>query len=100
MPKPDPTEDEFSWRLSFSRGELILAENINTNPRLVYLAAKLFWKNNIVPVCSLLKSYHIKTLLYHFLEITSTHGSMEKMLQAGLFFGEKDQTRISRQKSN
>ena len=68
VPKADPTGDEFSWRLSFSRGELLLAKNVTSCARLSYVAVKIYWKNNLKTVCPALRSYHLKTLFYHFLE--------------------------------
>ena len=68
VPKADPTGDEFSWRLSFSRGELLLANYVPPCARLAYVAVKIYWKNNLKTVCPALRSYHLKTLFYHFLE--------------------------------
>ena len=70
VPKEDPTGDEFSWRLSFSRGELMLSTHVPPKARDAYVAVKLFWKNNLKVECPALRSYHLKTLFYHFLEAT------------------------------
>eukprot|EP00092_Neocalanus_flemingeri_P012356 GFUD01013322.1.p1 GENE.GFUD01013322.1~~GFUD01013322.1.p1 ORF type:complete len:1573 (-),score=223.90 GFUD01013322.1:73-4233(-) len=70
VPKEDPMGDEFSWRLSFSRGELLLSTHVSSKARDAYMAVKLFWKNNLKVECPLLRSYHLKTLFYHFLEAT------------------------------
>merc|ERR1719318_1860282 len=76
VPKADLTNDQFCWRLSFSRGEQILSKYVPANARLAFLAVKLAWKQGLKPACSKLKSYHIKTMFYHFLEAetkTSMH---------------------------
>ena len=70
VPKADPSGDEFCWRLSFSRGELLLSRHVTHRARLAYVAAKLFWKEKLKSVCPALRSYHLKTLFYHFLEAT------------------------------
>ena len=70
VPKADPSGDEFSWRLSFSRGELLLAQHVSSAARTLYVSAKLFWKEKLKTVCPSLRSYHVKTLFYHFLEAT------------------------------
>ena len=68
VPKEDPTGDDFSWRLSFSRGELLLCSHVPPKARDAYVAVKLFWKNNMKAECPDLRSYHLKTLFYSFLE--------------------------------
>ena len=68
VPKMDQTNDQFCWRLSFSRGERILSENVPSTTRLAFLAVKLAWKHGLKSLCSSLKSYHLKTAFYHFLE--------------------------------
>ena len=78
VPKEDPTGDEFSWRLSFSRGELLLSSHVPQKARDAYVAVKLFWKNNLKAECPALRSYHLKTLFYNFLEVTDNR-EMEMM---------------------
>ena len=68
VPKTDTTGDEFCWRLSFSRGELILSQHIPEKAKLVFLAVKLAWKQGLKHTCCKLKSYHLKRTFYHFLE--------------------------------
>ena len=36
--------------------------------RLAYLTVKLFYKQKVKPVCHNIRSHHIKTLFYHFME--------------------------------
>ena len=72
VPKSDQSNDQFCWRLSFSRGEGILSHHVPEKARLAFLAIKLAWKQKLKPVCENLKSYHLKTIFYHFLEKTST----------------------------
>eukprot|EP00092_Neocalanus_flemingeri_P015013 GFUD01016215.1.p1 GENE.GFUD01016215.1~~GFUD01016215.1.p1 ORF type:complete len:1587 (-),score=281.46 GFUD01016215.1:23-4294(-) len=68
VPKADPSGDQFSWRLSFSRGELLLSQHVPQHARLAYVALKVYYKNNLKVICPSLRSYHLKTLFYHFLE--------------------------------
>lgn len=67
VPKTDVSDSD-CWRLSFSQGELVLADHLPAGARLIFLAVKLFFKQKLKPNCSLLKSYRIKTMFYHFLE--------------------------------
>ena len=91
--KADPSGDEFSWRLSFSRGELLLSKHVTPRARLAYVAAKLFWKEKLKSVCPALRSYHLKTLFYHFLEATPAvevdESTTEELLQRLLLFIQK-----------
>jgi len=68
VPKSDLTDDQFCWRLSFSRGEQVLSKHVPPNARLAFLAVKLAWKQRFKQACEKLKSYHLKTIFYHFLE--------------------------------
>ena len=93
VPKADPSGDEFCWRLSFSRGELLLSRHVTHRARLAYVAAKLFWKEKLKSVCPALRSYHLKTLFYHFLEDTPAEeveeSTTEELLQRLLLFIQK-----------
>ena len=68
VPKSDPSGDKSSWRLSFSRGELLLSQHVPHKARLAYVALKVFYKDNLKSICPSIRSYHIKTIFYHFLE--------------------------------
>jgi hypothetical protein len=68
VPKTGPTGDPYCWRLSFSRGEVILSNHVSEHDRLAFLAVKLFYKEKLKPYVSFLRSYHLKTMFYHFLE--------------------------------
>ena len=68
VPKSENTSDEFCWRLSFSRGEQILSQNIPETAKLAFLAVKLAWKQGLKQICKKFQSYHLKTAFYHFLE--------------------------------
>ena len=68
VPKADPSRDKFSWRLSFSRGELLLSQHVPHKARLAYVALKVFYKDNLKSICPSIRSYHLKTIFYHFLE--------------------------------
>ena len=93
VPKADPSGDEFSWRLSFSRGELLLSKHVTDRARMAYVAAKLFWKEKLKSLCPALRSYHLKTLFYHFLENTPAveveESTTQELLQRLLLFLQK-----------
>ena len=76
VPKSDLSQDPFCWRLSFSRGEHILSMHVPHKAKLAFLAVKLAWKNGLKPICSKLKSYHLKTIFFHFLEKTQEEALM------------------------
>merc|ERR1719357_772206 len=67
VPKSSKNEDLF-WRLSFSRAELMLAKLTSEKARHCYLVVKIIYKRHIKQKHPFLKSYHLKTLLWHFLE--------------------------------
>ena len=52
--------------------EHTLACSVGNKARETYLAVKLFAKKKLQPVCPFLKSYHIKTIFFHYME-TKTH---------------------------
>ena len=68
VPKIGLNNDQFRWRLSFSRAEGFLASQVGPKQRICYLALKMFFKQKLKNVCSFLKSYHLKTLFFYFLE--------------------------------
>ena len=95
VPKADPSGDVFSWRVSFSRGELLLAQHVPpryshftahftvpARARLAYLAVKLLWKQRLKSVCPALRSYHLKTLFLHYLESADSAALEDAWLQA------------------
>ena len=72
VPKVGLVNDQFRWRLSFSRAEGFLASQMEPKPRVCYLALKIYLKRKLKHVCPFVKSYHLKTLLFYFMETKST----------------------------
>ena len=72
VPKKRADMDNRAWRLSFSMAEHTLACSVGNKARKTYLAVKLFAKKKLQSVCPFLKSYHIKTIFFHYME-TKTH---------------------------
>ena len=68
VPKTDPSNDPHCWRLSFSRAEVVLSHHVPTNDRLAFMAVKLYFKERLKQKFAFLRSYHLKTMFYHFLE--------------------------------
>ena len=60
--------DKESWRFSFSRQEVELATILPHNARLCYIGLKLIFKRHLKPIYSGLKSYHMLTLFFWFME--------------------------------
>ena len=61
-------DDSRAWRLSFSMAEHSLSTCVGTKARKTYLAVKLIVKQKLKQVCPFLKSYHVKTIFFHFME--------------------------------
>ena len=68
VPKIRSTQDNRAWRLSFSMAEYALSCCVGEKARKTYLAVKLLVKEKLKPVCPFLKTYHIKTIFFHFME--------------------------------
>jgi hypothetical protein len=68
VPKTLNQEDDLSWRLSFSQAERILERQTNEKARKCHVALKVVFKRVLKPICPILKTYHIKTLFWHFME--------------------------------
>ena len=68
VPKVGLSDDQFRWRLSFSRAEGFLASKVQPKQRVCYFALKAFFKTRLKHVCTFFKSYHIKTLFFYFLQ--------------------------------
>ena len=68
VPKPRcPGDDQFC-RISFSKQELLLARELPTQARDIYLSLKVFYKSKIKPIHPDIQSYHMKTAFYWWLE--------------------------------
>ena len=68
VPKMRATKDNRAWRLSFSMAEHALSCCVGNKERKTYLAVKMIVKKKLKPVCPFLKSYHIKTIFFHYME--------------------------------
>ena len=68
VPKAGLDGDNLNWRLSFSQAEKILSEEVSERARMTYLAAKIILKKYLQFSCPILKSYHLKTIFFHYLE--------------------------------
>ena len=68
MPKKRAAQDNRAWRLSFSMAEHALASSVGEKARKTYLAVKMIVKRKLRAVCPFLKSYHIKTVFFHYME--------------------------------
>ena len=66
--KPRNEHDFVGWRYSFSRQELELTNLISLDARLCYVALKFIFKKHLSPLESGLKSYHMLTLFFWFIE--------------------------------
>ena len=89
VPKTGPTGDPFTWRLSFSRGEVLLSKHVPDQARLAFLAVKLFYKQKLKSDCLFLRSYHLKTMFYHFLEKEADLKSMRNITYNFLIYVEQ-----------
>ena len=61
-------QDSRAWRLSFSKAEYALSCCVEENARKTYLAVKLIVKKKLKQICPFVKSYHVKTIFFHFME--------------------------------
>eukprot|EP00092_Neocalanus_flemingeri_P004763 GFUD01005128.1.p1 GENE.GFUD01005128.1~~GFUD01005128.1.p1 ORF type:complete len:527 (-),score=94.85 GFUD01005128.1:95-1675(-) len=62
-----PGDDDF-WRISFSKQELDLAKELPEKARHVYLRLKVLFKKKIKLVYPEMKTYHMKTAFYWWME--------------------------------
>ena len=60
-----------TWRYSFSLAERELSKEINEIARKCFLCLKIISADHLKPICKRLKSYHLKTILFRTLEVTS-----------------------------
>ena len=68
VPKIRSAQDNRAWRLSFSLAEQGLSSCVGEKARKTYLAVKLLVKKKLKTVCPFLKTYHIKTIFFHYME--------------------------------
>jgi hypothetical protein len=67
--KPIKKQDQKTWRYSFSRQELELSKILPHNARLCYIALKHIFKKHLKSINCGLKSYHMLTLFFWFMEM-------------------------------
>ena len=68
VPKIRSAQDNRAWRLSFSLAEHALSSCVGQKARKTYLAVKLLVKKKLKAACPFLKTYHIKTIFFHYME--------------------------------
>ena len=64
-------KSNFTWRYSFSKAERELSKHVNQKARICFLCLKIISVDHLKPIYKKLKSYHLKTILFHTLEVTS-----------------------------
>ena len=67
-----------TWRYSFSSAERELSKNVNEKARRTFICLKIIRNNHLKPICKSLSSYHLKTILFRTLEVTSANIWNEK----------------------
>eukprot|EP00092_Neocalanus_flemingeri_P061226 GFUD01073570.1.p1 GENE.GFUD01073570.1~~GFUD01073570.1.p1 ORF type:complete len:462 (-),score=102.66 GFUD01073570.1:33-1418(-) len=68
VPKVGSDQGRFGWRLSFSQVEHVLSCHVGEKARKTYLAVKIFLKRTLKKICPFLKTYHLKTVFFHYME--------------------------------
>ena len=69
---------KITWRYSFSLAERELSKHVNEKARISFLCLKIINAYHLKPICKKLSSYHLKTILFHTLEVTSANIWSEK----------------------
>jgi len=71
VPKSDPEDLEgVTWRISFSKAEVELSKLVPEAARLCFVGLKVIVKDYLTVVCKKFRSYHLKCIFLHTLEIT------------------------------
>ena len=63
-------KSKFTWRYSFSAAERELSKHVNKVARICFLCLKIISTDHLKPICNRLRSYQLKTVFFHTLEIT------------------------------
>ena len=71
-------KSKLTWRYSFSLAEKELSKQVNEIARKCFQCFKIISVDHLKPICKRLKSYHLKTILFHTLEVTSAEMWSEK----------------------
>ena len=64
-------KSKLTWRYSFSLAERELSKQVNEIARKCFLCVKIIGADHLKPICKKLSSYHLKTVLFRTLEVTS-----------------------------
>ena len=64
-------KSKLTWRYSFSLAETELSKQVNEKARKCFLCLKIINVAHLKPICKRLNSYHLKTILFRTLEVTS-----------------------------
>ena len=64
-------KSKLTWRYSFSLAERELSKQVNEIARKCFLCVKIISADHLKPICKKLSSYHLKTVLFRTLEVTS-----------------------------
>ena len=71
-------KSKLTWRYSFSLAERELSEHVNEIARKCFQCFKIIFVDHLKSICKRLKSYHLKTILFHTLEVTPAQTWSEK----------------------
>ena len=73
-------KSNFTWRYSFSAAERELSKHVNQKARICFFCLKIISVDYLKPICKKLNSYHLKTILFHTLEVTSAETWIQKSI--------------------
>ena len=73
-------KSKLTWRYSFFLAERELSKQVNKVARNCFLCFKIISEDHLKPICKRLKSYHLKTILFHTLEVTPVEMWSEKSI--------------------
>ena len=73
-------KSNLTWRYSFSLAEKELSKHVNQNARICFLCLKIISTYHLKPICKKLSSYHLKTIFFHILEVTSVETWSQKSI--------------------
>ena len=68
VPHPSSTAPHIEWRYSFSKPEVLLAQSLTLSQKHCYIIFKFLAKQTIAK-SHIVKSYHLKTVLFHCCEM-------------------------------
>ena len=71
-------KSKLTWRYSFSLAERELSRQVSEEARNCFLYFKIISEDHLKPICKRLKTYHLKTILFHTLEVTPAEMWNEK----------------------